>query len=140
MQGPILSKHHLTRLKSPLQPRRWDFRFAPTSCKESPSVKEFCLISDSLALWNPPSMVHFAEFYRARCFGSNRAMDIIQCQEMVKVACVLKGVVRGIKADQRFFNSITAGRFHQRAFSFHFRNNMCPDLLFYGRQSSLQNV
>jgi hypothetical protein len=41
--------------------------------------------------------------------NSNRVKDIIQCNEMVKVACVLKGVVRAIKADQRFFNSITAG-------------------------------
>ena len=40
---------------------------------------------------------------------STRAKDIIECHEVVKVACVLKGVVRDIKADQRFFNRITTG-------------------------------
>ncbi len=51
-----------------------------------------------------------AQYYRNTAYlNSNRAKDIIQCHEMVKVACVLKGVVRAIKADQRFFNSITAG-------------------------------
>ncbi len=50
------------------------------------------------------------QYYRNTAYlNSNRAKDIIQCHEMVKVACVLKGVVRAIKADQRFFNSITAG-------------------------------
>ena len=25
---------------------------------------------NALALWNPPSVVHYAEFHMARCFGS----------------------------------------------------------------------
>ena len=50
------------------------------------------------------------QYYRNTAYlNSNRAENIIQCHEMVKVACVLKGVVRAIEADQRFFNSITAG-------------------------------
>ena len=53
--------------------------------------------------------------------------NIIQCHEMVKVSSIFKGVVRPIKADQRFFKSITAGHFKESAFSLHFGNNMCPD-------------
>jgi len=37
--------------------------------------------------------------------------DIIQCNKMVKVSCIFKGVIRSVKADQRFFKGITAGHF-----------------------------
>jgi len=33
--------------------------------------------------------------------------NIIQCHKMVKVSCIFKGVVRAVKADQRFFKGIT---------------------------------
>ena len=43
--------------------------------------------------------------------GMEALKDIIQCNKMVKVSCILKGVIRSVKADQGFFKGITAGHF-----------------------------
>jgi hypothetical protein len=69
------------------------------------------LYLDELVRRNVLTKAQYAFETISTLFRMEALKNIIQCNKMVKVSCIFKGVVRAVKADQRFFKGITAGHF-----------------------------